>query len=186
MQGLFKLIMNSLYGCQIGKNIDTTYHSKSEHWMKTEYDEKILDYWKLPHGNKFVKMKKDDRLDDDCDIKIILPAHLGAFIVSDSKRIMNHFIGEINGFYNNNVFYTDMDSLYIERKYSDGLKKAKLVGGGLCQGKNDYGDDKFMFQGLYIATKIKYVLTIDKNGLLQGHETLKDFNESKRVLDRSQ
>ena len=37
-------------------------------------------------------MKKDDGLDDDCDIKNTLPAVLGAFILSNSKRIMNNFI----------------------------------------------------------------------------------------------
>ena len=43
-------------------------------------------------------MKKDDELIDDCDIKITLPAHLGAFILSRSKRIMNNYIREINGY----------------------------------------------------------------------------------------
>ena len=58
--------------------------------MQTEYDETLLDYWKLPNINYKVKFKKDDGLDDnDCDIKHSLPAHLGAFILSNSKRIMN-------------------------------------------------------------------------------------------------
>ena len=83
--------------------------------MKTEYDENVLDYWNVPYGNYILKMKKDDRLDDDCDIKNTLPAHLGAFILGNSKRIMNNFIREINGFYNNNIDYTDTDSLYIEK-----------------------------------------------------------------------
>ena len=26
--------------------------------MKTEFDENVLDYWKLPNGNYIVKMKK--------------------------------------------------------------------------------------------------------------------------------
>ena len=37
-------------------------------------------------------MKKDDGLDDDCDIKNILPAALGAFILSNNKRIIKFFI----------------------------------------------------------------------------------------------
>ena len=44
MQGLFKLIMNSLYGVQIRKDIDQSYKCKSQHWMGTEYDENVLDY----------------------------------------------------------------------------------------------------------------------------------------------
>ena len=44
MQGLVKLIMNSLYGVQIRKDIDQAYKCKSQHWMETEYDENVLDY----------------------------------------------------------------------------------------------------------------------------------------------
>ena len=99
MQGLVNSIMNTLYGAQIRKYINESYCCKSEHWMQTEYDENVSDYWKLPDGNYIVKMKKDDGLDDnDCDVKNTLPAQLGAFILSNSKRIMNNFIREINGF----------------------------------------------------------------------------------------
>ena len=41
-------------------------------------------------------MKKEDGLNDDCDFKNTLPAHFGAFMLSNSKRIMNNFIREIN------------------------------------------------------------------------------------------
>ena len=68
MQGLVKLIMNSLYGVQIRKDINESYYCKSETWMKTEFDENVLDYSKLPNGNYIVKMKRDDGLDDECDI----------------------------------------------------------------------------------------------------------------------
>ena len=61
-------------------------------------------------------MKKDDGLDDDCYIKNTLPAVLGVFILSNSKRTMNNFIREINGFYINSIYYGDRDSLYIEKK----------------------------------------------------------------------
>ena len=44
MQELVILIMNSLYGVQIGRNINESDKSKSEHWMKTENDDNVLDY----------------------------------------------------------------------------------------------------------------------------------------------
>ena len=159
MQRLVKLTMNSLYGVEIRKDINESYYCKSETWMKTEFDENVLDYWKLPSGNYIVKMKKDDGLDDDCDIKNTLPAVLGAFILSISKGIMNNFIREINGFYNNSIYYGDTDSLYIEKKYWDVLDKANLVGEELCQGKNDYKTGG-IFYALFLAPKIKYCLTI--------------------------
>ena len=138
MQGLVKLIMNSLYGVPIRKDIDQSYKCKSQHWMETEYDDNVLDYWKLPNGKYIVKLKKDDSLDGDSDVKNTLPSQLGAFILSDSKRIMNKFIREINGFYNNSIYYGDTDSLYIENKYWDVLDRANIVGKNLCQSKNDY------------------------------------------------
>ena len=153
--------------------------------MKTEFDENVLDYWKLRNGNYIVEMKKDDGLDDDCDIKNTLPAVLGAFILSTSKRIMNNFIREINGFYNNSIYYGDTDSLYIQKKYWDVFDKANLVGEELCQGKNDYKTGG-IFYGLFLALKIKYCLTIDVYGIIQEHKTFKRFNDSKRLLDRSQ
>ena len=58
MQRLVKFIMNSLYGVQIRKDIDQSYKCKSKHWMETEYEEYVLDYWKLPNGNYIVKLKK--------------------------------------------------------------------------------------------------------------------------------
>ena len=185
MQRLVNLIMNSLYGVQIRKDIDQSYKCKSQHWMETEYDENVLDYWRLPNGNYIVKLKKDDGLESDNDVKNILPSHLGAFILTNSKRIMNNFIREINGFYNNSIYYGDTDSLYIEKKYWDVLDKANLVGKNLCQGKNDYKTGG-IFYGLFLAPKIKYCLTINELGVIEQHMTFKGFNDSKRLLDRSQ
>ena len=64
--------------------------------MKTEYDENALDYWKLPNRNYIVKMKKHNGLDDDCDVKSTLHAHLGAFFLSNIQRFMKNFNREEN------------------------------------------------------------------------------------------
>ena len=110
---------------------------------------------------------------------------LGAFILANSRRIMNKFIREINGFYNNNIYYTDTDSLYIEKEFWDVLDNANLVGDNLCQGKNAYQSGG-VFYGLFLALRIKYVLTINDFGFLQEQKTFKRFKDSKRLLDRSQ
>ena len=64
-----------------------------------------------------------------------MPLHLGAFVLSNSKRNMNNFIHAIDGFCTNDVYYTDTDSLYIENKHWEKLDKAVLVGKGLLQGE---------------------------------------------------
>ena len=65
MEGLVKLIMNSLNGVQLGKSNNESYYCKSETRMKTEYDENVLDFWKLRNEIYIVQLKKDDGIDDD-------------------------------------------------------------------------------------------------------------------------
>ena len=65
------------------------------------------------------------------------------------------------------------------------MDKANLVGEGLCQGKNDYKTGGIFYE-LFLASKLKYCLTIDDYGIIQEHKTFKVFNDSKQLLDRSQ
>ena len=65
------------------------------------------------------------------------------------------------------------------------LDKANSVRKNLCQGKNDY-ETGGIFYGLFLAPKIKYCLTIHEFGIIQQYMTFKDFNDSKRLIDRSQ
>ena len=136
-QLLVKIIMNSLYGEQIRKDIEESYQSKSERWMQTEYDERVLDYQRIKYGNFIVKTKDDAGLEDEVKKVNTMPLHLGAFVLSNSKRITNNFLHAIGRFYANDVFYTDTDSLYIENKHWDKIDKAGLVGENRLQGKND-------------------------------------------------
>ena len=89
MQLLVKLIMNALYGDFSGKDILESYHCKSEMWMLTEYDERVLDYQKIDYGNYIVKMKDDGGLQGEVKTVNTLPLQLDVFIISNSKRIMN-------------------------------------------------------------------------------------------------
>ena len=185
MQILVKLLMNSLYGENICKDIEEKFACKSEYWMQTEYDERVKDYWKISGINYIVKMIHDAGLEDEVKKLNTMPLHLGAFVLSNSKRIMNNFIHAINGFYTNDVYYTDTDSLYIEKKHWDKLENAGLVGKNLLQGKNDYKDGG-IFYGLFLAPKIKYCLTINKYGVIDEHKTFKGFTNVSDNLDRKE
>ena len=44
MQLLVKLNMNSLYAVFLRKDLFESYQCKSEMWMMTEYDERVLEY----------------------------------------------------------------------------------------------------------------------------------------------
>ena len=182
MQLLVKLLMNSLYGEQIRKDIEEKFACKSEYWMQTEYDERVKDYWKISGINYIVKMIDDAGLEDGVKKLNTMPLHLGAFVLSNSKRIMNNFIHAINGFYTNDVYYTDTDSLYIENKHWDKFEKAGLVGKNMLQGKNDYKDGG-IFYALFLAPKIKYCLTINKYGVIDENRTFKGFTNVSINLD---
>ena len=45
-----------------------------------------------------------------------VPIHLGPFILSHSRRIMNNFILEIDGFKSNEIYYGDIDSIYVTKE----------------------------------------------------------------------
>ena len=123
--------MNSLCGEMIRKDVqclEESYGGKSEYWMQTEYDERVIDYPKITYGNKIVEMENDDRLQDAVKKVDTMPLPLGALVLSNGKHFMNKFIHAIDGFYTNNVYYTDTDRLYIKNKHWDKLDKARFVG----------------------------------------------------------
>ena len=145
--------MNSLYWEQIRRDIQEKFAGKSEYWMMSEYDERVKDFWGISHGNYIVIMIDDAGLEDEVMKSNTMPLQLGAFVLSNSKRIMNNFIHAINGFHTSDVFYGDTDSLYIENKHWHKLDKASLVAKALLQGKNGYKDGG-IFYGLFLAPKI--------------------------------
>ena len=47
--------------------------------MQTEYDDNVLEYRKLLNRSYILKLRSDDGLDGDNDVKNTLPSYLGAF-----------------------------------------------------------------------------------------------------------
>ena len=74
---------------------------------------------------------------------------------------MNNFFHAIDGFYTKDLYYTDTDSLYIEKKHWNKLYNAGLLGKHLLQGENSYKDEG-KFYGLFLAPKAKNSLTLKK------------------------
>ena len=131
-------------------------------------------------------MKDDEGLQDEVKTVNTLPLDLAVFIVSNSEKNMNNFIHAIDGFYTNDVYYTDTDGLYIENKHWNKLEKAGLVGQNLLQGKNEYGPDAGIFYGLFLAPKIKYCLIINKYGVIDEKKCSKGFTNVPDILNRKE
>ena len=131
MQLSIKLIMNTLYGEFLRKDFLEDYQCKSEMWMMIEFDERVLDYQKIVHGNYIVKLKHDEGLEGYVRKINTLLLQLVVFILSNSKRVMNNFLHAIEGLPTNDVYYTDTDSLNIENQHWNISDKAGLVGKNL-------------------------------------------------------
>ena len=94
----------------------------------------------MKNGNLLIKLEQDKGFDDYYKAKSvsIVPSHLGSCNLSPSKRLMNDVIEQIGGFYNNSIYYTDTDSLYIHKKKWSDLIDDGFVGKSLGLCKNDY------------------------------------------------
>ena len=98
MQMLLKLIMKSFYREFLRKDVLESYQCKSEMWMMTEYDERVLDYQKIKYRNYIVKLKDDEGLEGEVKKFTTLPLQLALFILSNSRRFLNSFVHAIDGF----------------------------------------------------------------------------------------
>ena len=151
--------------------------------MKENSDDRVKEWFPLKNGNLIVKSEDDEGVDDYDKAKSIntMPSHFGSYILSHSKRLMNYVIEEIDGFYNNNIYYTDTDSLYIHKKYWSTLFEKGYVGKSLELGKNDYGNSG-IFYAWFLAPKIKYCLVIDDFGAISAKRTFKGYSEEHRMI----
>ena len=183
LQNLAKKIGLSVYGGNIRKDINEEYKCVTENWMRENFDDRVKEWFPLKNGNLIVKLEDDEGVDDFDKAKSIntMPSHFGSYILSHSKRLMNSVIKQIDGFYNNNIYYTDTDSLYIHKKHWSTLVEKGFVGKSLGLGKNDYGNSG-IFYAWFLAPKIKYCLVIDDFGIISAKRTFKGYSEEHRMI----
>ena len=76
-----------------------------------KFDDRVNEWFPLKNGNLQVKLKDDEGVDDFDKEKSVntMPSHFGSNFLSHSKRLMNDVIKQIDGFYNNSIYYTDTD-----------------------------------------------------------------------------
>ncbi|ESO94776.1 hypothetical protein LOTGIDRAFT_161026 [Lottia gigantea] len=177
-----KLLDNSLYGKSRDRN--TSLHLWNEETFRLNYDKHVKKYDKLNETQYIVEINDEEKeFVLPKDSTRLTPTHLGTFILSHSKRIMNNFIHVIDGFYKPEIYYTDTDSLYTSSKNWDKLNKAGLVSeNDYCKGKNDYGDGRIIF-GLYLAPKVKYNIILTSDGVLKEKKTFKGYSKYKIKVD---
>ena len=151
--------------------------------MRENFDDRVKERFPLKNGNSIVKLEDDEGVDDYDEAKSIntLPSHFGSYILSHSERLMNDVFRQIGGFYNNKIYYTDTDSLYIHKKYWSDLVDNGFVGKSRGLGRNDYGNSG-LFCAWFLAPKIKYCLVIDDFGVISAKKTFKGYSEEHRMI----
>ncbi|ESO95266.1 hypothetical protein LOTGIDRAFT_175175 [Lottia gigantea] len=172
-----KVLGNSLFGKSIQKDITTSRHLWSEATLKANFDSHVKSYPKVNETLYIVEINEEEKEFDCIPPKStrLTPSHLGSFVLSHSKKIMNNFIHVIDGFYKPEIYYTDTDSLYISPSNWDKLDEAGLVSeNDYCKGKNDYGDGGIIY-GLYLAPKVKYNIILTSGGILKEKTTCKGY-----------
>ena len=90
--------MISLCGEIIRKDNIEQHCSKPDYWMSTEFDERILDYWKKPNGECMVKLQQVEGFECETGLKNTMPAHLGKFFLINSEKITTISKCETGGF----------------------------------------------------------------------------------------
>ncbi|ESO97163.1 hypothetical protein LOTGIDRAFT_174549 [Lottia gigantea] len=180
-----KLLGNSLYGKSIQKDITTSRHLWSEATLKANFDSHVKSYPKVNETQYFIEINEEEKEFDCTPPKStrLTPSHLGSFVLSHSKKIMNNFIHVIDGFYKPEIYYTDTDSLYISSSNWDKLNEAGLVSeNDYCKGKNDYGDGGIIY-GLYLTPKVKYNIILTSDGILKEKKTFKGYSNDKIAVE---
>ena len=118
LQTLAKKLANSVYICSIRRDVKDQFICVTDKWMKVNYGDRVTEWWPLKNANTKVKLEDDKGVDeyDIANSSNQMPCHLGSYTLGHSKRKMNNFIREIDGFYSNNIYYGDTDSADIHKK----------------------------------------------------------------------
>ena len=106
LQKLAKKIGISIYGGNIGKDVNEEYKFVRETWMRDNFKAWVKEWFPLKNCNDYDKAKS---------LKGI-PSHFGSYFLSHSKRLVNDVMEQICGFCIISVYYTDTNSLYIHKK----------------------------------------------------------------------
>jgi 5'(3')-deoxyribonucleotidase len=167
-QLIYKLMGNSCYGQMTMRPFTTKMNVRSKKYDVLEPGEKVLD---MLAGQILTETYSKEHNNTK-------PTHLGCFILSHSKAIMNTMVASIDGFkIPGRVAYMDTDSMYIEKQYYTLIEQAGLIHDTApCKFKNDYGDSVIIEFSSY-GKKLKCCKMMDPQGKIHVKTTLKGINE---------
>ena len=165
---VYKIILNSAYGKYV-ENPACSY-LKGKKYEERKHEKEIA---KLELSNDEILYKLSAPEDAEG-----VPAYIGAFILSYSRRIMNNYIKDVGYEY---IYYGDTDSIYIDKFRFDELleqekalpieeRKYNVLGMGKM--KNDYGEGVVIEEATFIDNK-RYLLKFNDDSFKAHYVGLK-------------
>ena len=178
-----KKIQNSVYGSNVRRDVLDKFCCVSDEWIDSEYDKSIKEIVPLENGVYIVKKHIREGKDDFGLANKIntMPSHMGSYILSHSKRLMNEVIEHIDGFYKKNIYYSDTDSIYIHKNDFNILDRDGFIQDSLGKSKNDYGDNGGNIKALFLGPKIQYCLVVDDGGYMTEKITFKGLEKGSNI-----
>ena len=103
MQTLTKKFSNSVYGGCIRKDIEACFECVTQSWMRTEYNDSVVEWFPRKNWNIMVKIIYKEVVDAESISKKAdsQPCHLGCCTLSHSKWLMNDVNLAVDGFKSN-------------------------------------------------------------------------------------
>jgi len=144
MEYVIKIILNSSYGKMLEEIDSNTIFSKTVDDKKLKV--KTLRESILLNNGQYQHKEKVER------ILYQKPIHIGSFILSYARKIMNNTIRAVKP---ESVYYSDTDSIYLTKEAFEksGLKEELDLGGF----KNDYGEGTYIKEAYFLDLK-RYLL----------------------------
>lgn len=134
---MIKIILNSMYGKFL--EVITT----SSVYNEPNLGVKII-------SAKMLKNKQIEYITELDNPIVRKPTYIAGYILAYARKLMNEYIDTIG---RENIWYQDTDSIYTKLSCVKNIK----LGTGLCQMKNDYGDNKYIDKAYFIDLK-RYLL----------------------------
>ena len=180
---LFEKWGNNIYRQESSKNFDAQHFGKMLDWMKREYDNKILVFWK-----PFIEANAlDEGIDADNQVedKNTIALQLWVFILRISEGIVIKFklpTARLKRKVPNKQIST-LHVLII--KIGPFWIVKKLVGNDEVQGKSDHGDGGVLY-GFFGAPNVKNCSTNNEYGAVEENRNFMGFGDANRVMKRKQ
>lgn len=147
---IFKILLNAMYG-KFNESIRDVTTYRNDDGKENVGTEKLRSQ-KLPNGQFEIISKH-------FHTKYTKPTHIASYILSHSRAIVNELIRTVEA---KNVYYSDTDSIYIPRNIFEKCdvegRLGKMNDGTiLCGFKNDYGDNTYIEEAVFLDMKRYYL-----------------------------